>query len=85
MPIKTEEELTLYAINVVKKLEPVDIKKVIFNDPATIVIWADGTKTIVKCDRYDIYNKTTGLLLCLVKKMFGNTSKYNDVLREWLP
>lgn len=23
------------------------IKKVIFNDPATIVLWADGTKTVV--------------------------------------
>lgn len=25
------------------------IKKVIFNNPATIVFWADGTKTVVKC------------------------------------
>ena len=25
------------------------IKNVIFNDPATIVFWSDGTKTIVKC------------------------------------
>lgn len=25
------------------------IKKVIFNDPATIVLWNDGTKTVVKC------------------------------------
>ena len=24
------------------------IRNVIFNDPATIVIWADGTKTVVK-------------------------------------
>ncbi len=26
-----------------------DIEKVIFNDPATIVIWKDKTKTVVKC------------------------------------
>ena len=25
------------------------IKKVIFNPPATIVLWGDGTKTVVKC------------------------------------
>lgn len=30
------------------------IKKVIFNDPATIVYWADGDKTVVKAQ---IYNK----------------------------
>ena len=26
------------------------IKKVIFNDPATIVLWSDGTKTVVKAE-----------------------------------
>lgn len=26
-----------------------EIKKVIFNPPATIVFWLDGTKTVVKC------------------------------------
>ena len=28
-----------------------EIKDVIFNDPATIVLWADGTKTVVKADK----------------------------------
>ena len=28
-----------------------DITKVIFNSPATIVMWSDGTKTIVKCKK----------------------------------
>lgn len=27
----------------------VSIRKVIFNDPATVVLWSDGTKTVVKC------------------------------------
>ena len=31
-----------------------DIKKVIFNPPATIVLWADGTKTVVKAQEYTI-------------------------------
>ena len=26
-----------------------EIKNVIFNEPATIIIWKDGTKTVVKC------------------------------------
>lgn len=62
-----------------------DIKKVIFNDPATIVMWADGTKTVVKCQDGDIYDKRTGLLLCMAKKMYGNKNKFNDILNRWCP
>ena len=29
------------------------ITNVIFNNPATIVFWSDGTKTVVKCDERD--------------------------------
>lgn len=64
---------------------PFEIKKVHFNDPATIVLWADGTKTVVKCGEEDIYDPQTGLLMCMAKKMYGNTGKFNDILREWIP
>lgn len=62
-----------------------EIKKVHFNDPATVVIWADGTKTVVKCGEEDIYDPQTGLLMCIAKKAFGNKGKFNDILREWVP
>ena len=51
------------------------VKKVVFNPPATIVIWGDGTKTVVKCDPEDAYDKMTGLALCYMKKALGNTSR----------
>ena len=41
------------------------IKKVIFNDPATIVLWDDGTKTVVKCSEGDIYSEWSGLAFCI--------------------
>ena len=50
-----------------------EIKKVIYNNPAVIVIWEDGTKTISKCDSQDDYSKETGLLWCIAKKCLGNT------------
>lgn len=62
-----------------------NIEKVIFNDPATIVFWADGTKTVVKCGEEDVYDYQTGLLMCIAKKAFGNKGKFNDILREWIP
>ena len=47
------------------------IKKVIFNDPATIVLWSDGTKTVVKCRDGEIFDKHTGFAMCVVKKIYG--------------
>lgn len=58
------------------------IKKVIFNEPATIVIWEDGTKTIVKCAEDEAYDKEKGLALCYMKKALGNKGNYNNIFRE---
>lgn len=63
--------------------EPSSVVNVIYNDPATVVIWDDGSKTVVKCQEGDIYDPRVGLLMCFAKKLFGNTGRYNDVIREW--
>lgn len=61
------------------------IKNVIFNDPATIVIWSDDTKTVVKCQPGDTYDKELGLALCISKKYFGNKGNFNEVFKKWIP
>lgn len=61
------------------------IKNVIFNDPATVVIWNDGTKTVVKCQPGDTYSKETGLALCIAKKYLGNKGNFNEVFKKWIP
>lgn len=63
-----------------------DIKNVIFNDPATIVFWADGTKTVVRCAEEDTFDKRIGLAMAICKKVLGtNASKsnFNDVFKKW--
>ncbi len=60
-----------------------EIKNVKFDGPATIVFWADGTKTVVKCQGGDDYSEEVGLAMCVVKKAFGNKSKYNDIFKKW--
>ena len=55
-------------------------KKIIFNPPATIVIWEDGTKTIVKCTEKDEYDAEKGLALCYMKKLLGKD--YSRTLRN---
>ena len=60
------------------------IKKVIFNNPATIVYWEDGTKTIVKCGKDDTYSEETGLALCFMKKALGNKGNYNNTFKKYI-
>ena len=60
------------------------IKEVIFNDPATIVMWCDGTKTVVKCQPGDEYNKETGLAMCIAKKYLGNKGNFNEVFKKYI-
>lgn len=55
-----------------------NIKKVIFNDPATIVYWHDGGKTVVKCSDNDTFSEETGLVMAINKKLFGD-DYYNKV------
>ena len=61
------------------------IKKVIFNDPATIVYWSDGTKTVVKCGDNDAFDPEKGLAMAISKKFFDNMGYYYDVFKKWLP
>lgn len=60
------------------------IKNVIFNDPATIVIWADGSKTVVKAKNED-YDPEKGLAMAIAKKFLGNEGWYYDIFKKWLP
>ena len=61
------------------------IKKVIFNDPATVVLWEDGTKTIVRAGEDDIYDPEKGLAMAIAKKALGNQGNYYEVFKKWLP
>lgn len=59
-----------------------EIKKVIFNNPATIVFWADGTKTVVKAENED-FDPEKGLAMAIVKKVFGNKGSYFNKIKRW--
>ena len=66
--------------NGVKSFTPDSIKKVIYNDPATIIFWSDGTKTIVKCMEGEDYDPEKGFMAAVTKKVFGD--KYGWVMRH---
>lgn len=61
------------------------VKNVIFNDPATIIFWTDGTKTVVKCQEGDTYNRETGFVMAYLKKLLGNDNTFNKEIERWVP
>ena len=59
-----------------------EIKNVIFNAPATIVFWMDGTKTVVKAVNED-FDPEKGLAMAIAKKAFGNNGNYFNKIKKW--
>jgi len=59
------------------------ITDVIFNDPATIVFWSDKTKTVVKTQNGDPFDKEKGLALAMAKKLYGNKGNFNNEFHKW--
>lgn len=93
--IDTEDEISAaidqYCINDAKvtfdlyttqiKAEP-HIDHVIFNGPATIVFWKDGTKTVVKHDGKGRKDKRTAIMYAFMRKIYGEGRSYHNILSE---
>lgn len=60
------------------------IAKVIFNPPATVILWADGTKTVVKCGEQDEFDPEKGLVMAITKKLLGNKGNYYNRIKKVL-
>lgn len=58
------------------------IARVIFNDPATVVYWKDGTKTVVKAHN-EPFDPEKGLAMAFMKKALGNKGNFNNTLKKW--
>ena len=74
--IEDEVEIT---INDISKY----IKNVIFNPPATIILWDDGTKTVVKTQGDDVFDPEKGFAMAVAKKIFGNKGSYYNEVKKW--
>jgi hypothetical protein len=58
------------------------IDRVIYNDPAAIILWKDGTKTVVKCMEGEEYDPEKGFAMAVLKKLFGED--YGKVMKEFV-
>lgn len=59
-------------------------RDVIFNAPATVVFWDDGSKTVVKLVEGEEFNPEVGLAMCFCKKVMGDGYKrwFKDALKK---
>lgn len=65
------------------EMKNVDVKKIIFNGPKTIVLWTDGTKTIVSMSKDETnFDPEAAFCAAYTKKMFGTNSKIKRVIKE---
>ena len=81
-----KKEVAKYCSNATLIVQTVipKIKDVIYNRPATIVFWEDGTKTVVKC-KNEKFDPEKGLVMAFSKKILGNKGNYYNIFKKWLP
>ena len=81
--VKATEELFKRTCELYSKIGnsmiPPKIERVLFNDPATIVFWKDGTKTVVKAQGDDEFDPEKGLAMAISRKALGNNRDYYNV------
>ena len=58
------------------------IDHVIFNGPATIVFWKDGTKTVVKLNEEYVDDRRKAILYAFIRKIYGEGRPYHDIIIE---
>ena len=85
MPTDYNKMFDIYALKNLFVVPLPKIVKVIYNEPATIILWDDQSKTVVTCGEGDIYDPEKGLAMAVAKKYFGNKGRYYEQFKKWLP
>ncbi len=58
------------------------VKNIIYNNPATIVFWSDGTKTVVKRLKGTPFNKYNAFCAAVCKKLYGSNNALNRIVNS---
>ena len=88
MNVKNVDTVVIGGVRFVKEGAPAAtenkmpvVKNCYFSDDRTIVLWDDGTKTVVQCQPGDQFDPEKGIFAAIAKRAYGNTGKFNDVMR----
>ena len=65
------------------KINPQHIpERVIYNGTTTIAIFPDGKKVKARPDKGAVFDKETGLAMCVAKHVFGTRSKFLKAIEK---
>ena len=64
--------ICLNELGTFRPASPTDVKKVIHNGPATVVMFADGSKYVSRCREGDKQSDGVGTLTCILRKTMHN-------------
>lgn len=56
------------------------IRKVSYINNRTITYWSDGDKVEARCLPTDTYNKEYGLIVCILKKLYGSWTNFENAI-----
>lgn len=59
-----------------------DPDRIVFNPPATIVFWKDGTKTVVKCAKGEKFDPYTGFCYAFTEHFLGSISHIKKLCQK---
>ena len=68
--------------NIINEMGKIYITKVLYNNPATVVFWSDGTETRNVCPKDVLYNPDAGLAFCVLKKLMGG-NEVAKLFNDW--
>ena len=57
-------------------------ERIIFNGRTTVVFWSDGSKSMVRCDDVDNYDREMAVAMCLAHKMMGSKAKFKKLVAK---
>ena len=68
-----------------------EVKRIVIDPPKTVVLWNDGTKTIVSCKDGEEFSPEHGVAMAIARRYFGTRNKFrkavagarrNDLLKK---
>jgi hypothetical protein len=78
-PIVTKETEDRIKKDILKRY---GIERIIYNDPATIVYFNDGSKHVVKTSPNDVFNHRDGVLMCVIQHLTANQKIYRVLKKD---
>lgn len=59
----------------------IGVTRIVEDGPATIVFWADGTKTVLKKSKDDAYDPEKAVMYALLFKIFGDCNSHTEIIK----